>query len=65
MEKLDSFKEILESKSYEQQKERLRREINSYKLDIDRTVFKHSKEEKIQIMLAKAEYKRLNRLASI
>ena len=41
-----SVKEFLESPAYLREKEKLQREINSYPLVIDRSVFKKTKEEK-------------------
>lgn len=62
MEKIETFKTILESQAYEDQKARLNREINSFKLEIDRSVFKKTPVQKVEAAVAKAEYKRLQRL---
>ena len=48
-----TFKEILESNHYSQQKELVKKEINSRKIEIDRTVFKKTKEEKGQLYTMK------------
>jgi len=49
-----SFNQMLESESYHNQKELLKKEINSNRLVIDRSVFKKTEKERLAILSHKA-----------
>lgn len=58
MEERESFKKILESAAYEEQRAIIiNREINSKKVVIDRSVFKKSPKEKALLFNLKQEWK--------
>lgn len=54
---MDNIKQWLESAAYERQKEILRKEINSNRLEIDYSVFKKTKQERALLATLKAAYK--------
>lgn len=58
MEDKQTFKQILESRQYEEQKERLNRSINNFKFEIDYSVFEKTPEEKVKLSVLKAEWKK-------
>ncbi len=58
MEEKETFRQILESLAYEQQKELLNKLINKNKVEIDRSVFKKTPEEKVLLSVLKSEWKR-------
>lgn len=53
-----TFKEIMEHPSYEEERTRLRKEINKNKFVIDWKVFKKTPEEKGKLFNLKQEWKR-------
>jgi hypothetical protein len=58
MEEKETFRQILESPAYEQQNELLNKLINKNKVEIDRSVFKKTPEEKVLLSVLKSEWKR-------
>ncbi len=58
MEERETFRQILESRGYEEQRELLNRTINKNKVEIDRTVFQKTPEEKVLLSVLKSEWKR-------
>lgn len=58
MEEKETFRQILESESYEWQRNWLNRFINKDKVVIDYSVFKKTPEERVKLSVLKSEYKR-------